>query len=159
MINGFYMSMRGKFTKPPAEIQYYTVEWPAASLGWEAFRGTLLGPTDPKDGPVGSLRREIYDNYKSLGLAAKPDTGDNGVHASASPFEALAERMNWLGVKAEDDTFGKGLAAVGISGAKLAAWSEDPQLPFEGQTLSLFDMLEVGSLARPLEREEVDRSV
>ena len=27
---------------------------------------------------------------------AKPNTGDNGVHASASPFEALAERMNWV---------------------------------------------------------------
>lgn len=27
--------------------------------------------------------------------------GDNGVHASASPFEALAERMNWLKVEPE----------------------------------------------------------
>jgi len=29
---------------------------------------------------------------QALGLKAKPDVGDNGVHGSASPFEALAER-------------------------------------------------------------------
>ena len=36
--------------------------------------------------------------YKALGLTSKPNTGDNGVHASASPFEAMAERANWLGM-------------------------------------------------------------
>ena len=37
------------------------------------------------------------------GICAQPPlacarAGDNGVHASASPFEALVERMNWLQV-------------------------------------------------------------
>ena len=64
------------------------------------------------------------------------------MHASASPFEALAERMNWRGVDAAEDTFGKGLFAAGLSPEDVAAWSQDPQLPFEGQKLSLFDMLE-----------------
>jgi hypothetical protein len=36
-----------------------------------------------------------------LGLQYCPNVGDNGVHASASPFEALAERMNWLKVEPE----------------------------------------------------------
>eukprot|EP00967_Tisochrysis_lutea_P084906 scaffold118892_cov32-Tisochrysis_lutea.AAC.2 len=30
-----------------------------------------------------------------MGLASEPNVGDNGVHASASPFEALCERLNW----------------------------------------------------------------
>jgi len=29
------------------------------------------------------------------GMAAPPNTSDNCVHASASPLEGLAERMNW----------------------------------------------------------------
>ena len=42
------------------------------------------------------------------------DTGDNGVHASASPFEALAERSNWLRASVSKDAFGKALLASGI---------------------------------------------
>ena len=40
------------------------------------------------------------------GLKAQPDTGDNGVHASASPLEALAERSNWLRASVSKDAFG-----------------------------------------------------
>ncbi len=38
----------------------------------------------------------FYKNWEENGLPAKPNVGDNSVHASASPFEALAERMNWI---------------------------------------------------------------
>jgi len=40
----------------------------------------------------GSIRKAILDNYKKLGLTSVPNKGDNGVHASASPFEGLAEK-------------------------------------------------------------------
>lgn len=57
---------------------------------------TVLGPTDPTAAPEGSLRNMILKDWEALGLAYEPNTGDNCVHASASPFEGLAERMNWL---------------------------------------------------------------
>jgi len=98
-MNGFYMSMRSAYTAPGEKIQWYTVSWPADSLTWEDFRGKVLGATDPSAAPQGSIRRAILDNYKTLGLESKPNTGDNGVHASASPFEAMAERANWLGTR------------------------------------------------------------
>ena len=60
VINGFYMSMRSVFTTPPATLQWYTVEWPAAKLSWEDFRGKVLGATDPKTAAEGSVRRVIY---------------------------------------------------------------------------------------------------
>jgi hypothetical protein len=41
------------------------------------------------------MRNYIYKNYGELGLSSLPNVGDNGVHGSASPFEALAERVNW----------------------------------------------------------------
>jgi hypothetical protein len=37
----------------------------------------------------------ILRDWENLGLAYVPNVGDNGVHASASPFEGLAEKMNW----------------------------------------------------------------
>ena len=43
--------------------------------------------------------------------------GDNGVHASASPFEGIAERMNWLGQALDTDPFGSALLANGLSAA------------------------------------------
>ncbi len=58
--------------------------------------------------------------------------------ASASPFEALAERMNWLKVAPEKDPFGARLIKAGVSKATITAWSVDPQV--NGK--SLFDQLE-----------------
>ena len=79
VINGFYMAMREKFTKPGTSIYYYLVEWDPAELSWEDFRGKVLGATDPAKAEGGSLRRAIYTDWKQLGLAAEPDVGDNGV--------------------------------------------------------------------------------
>jgi len=81
--------------------------------------------------------------WESLGLASEPNTTDNGVHASASPFEGLAERMNWLEAPMADDIFGKRLLAAGIPEATLKAWSVDPRVPMpDGSNGSLFDALE-----------------
>ena len=43
------------------------------------------------------------EQWKELGLKSEPNVGDNGVHASASPLEGLAERMNWVGAKLQTD--------------------------------------------------------
>ena len=88
----------------------------------------VLGPTDPKEAPVGSLRATIFQDWQSLGLTYQPNVGDNGVHASASPFEGLAERMNWLKVQPEADSFGRRLLKAGVDAATIKAWSVDPQV-------------------------------
>ena len=143
IINGFYMSMRGKFTMPEAKIYYYLVDWPTTSLKWENFRGNVLGATNPKEAAEGSLRKLIADDWSNLGLSAEPDTGDNGVHASASPFEALSERMNWCGIPVDADTYGKGMLAAGVPLSTIQAWSDDPQVKLPGGGKgSLFDALE-----------------
>lgn len=91
IFNGFFMSMRTKFTAPGLSIYYYAVEWDAAALSWEDFRGKVLGPTDPAEAPADSLRGIVMADWEKLGLTAEPNVGDNGVHASASPFEGMAE--------------------------------------------------------------------
>jgi len=142
VINGFYMAMREKYTKPGEKIHYYLVEWDPAKLSWEDFRGKVLGATDPATAADGSLRKTIFAQWKSLGLKSEPNVGDNGVHASASPFEALAERLNWMGAKLEEDAFGKAMLSSGITKETIMAWTKDPQVPFEGKKASLFDLLE-----------------
>ena len=72
MINGFYMNMRSKFTAQGQRIRFFEVQWPAARLSWAAFRGSLLGATDPATAALGSLRQEIYSRWQELGLKAQP---------------------------------------------------------------------------------------
>lgn len=78
-----------------------------------------------------------------MGLQSKPNKGDNGVHASASPFEGLAEKMNWLNKKLDKDTFGKALMNSGVSKKTIQEWSVDPQVQLpDNQKGSIFDYLE-----------------
>jgi len=138
VFNGFFMAMRNKFTAPGLSIYYYSVEWDSDALSWADFRGKVLGPTDPAEAPTDSLRGMVLAKWQDLGLEAEPNVGDNGVHASASPFEALAERNNWLGVPLTEDPYGKELLSAGLSEATLKEWSVDPQV--KGK--SVFDQLE-----------------
>jgi hypothetical protein len=132
------MEMRSKFVAPGTSIHYYVVDFDPSKLSWGDFRAKVLGPTDPKDAPPGALRGAILKEWKELGLAAQPNVGDNGVHASASPFEGLAEKMNWLKVDPTQDAFGARLVKSGVPVETITAWSTDPQVGGK----SLFDQLE-----------------
>ena len=144
------MTMRGKFTTPGTSIHYYVVEFDPEVLSWDEFRGQVLGPTDPKDAPAGALRGIIAADWQRLGLQAPCNGGDNAVHASASPFEGLAERTNWLGSSIAADSFGRELLAEGIPEATIRKWSSDPLVKYDEATAkatgkakgSIFDALE-----------------
>jgi nucleoside diphosphate kinase len=146
--NAFFMTMRSKFVAPGTSIHYYVVEFSAEQLPWADFRGKVLGPTDPHAAPADSLRGRLLTEWAELGLGYEPTVGDNCVHASASPFEGLAERMNWLKVSPADDSFGAALIAAGISAETLKAWSVDPQV--KGK--SIFDQLEDTDAAECISR-------
>merc|ERR1712039_392288 len=100
--------------------------------------------TDPASAPADSCRGQIMAKWKELDLTSEPNTGDNGVHASASPFEAFAERANWLGYRADRDSFGKLLLKAGVSRGLIKDWSTDPQVTFGVLPIqkSIFDTLE-----------------
>lgn len=72
-----------------------------------------------------------------------PNKSDNGVHASASPFEGLAEKQNWLGHKISEDKFGKALLDAGLNEEVIKEWSIDPRVELpDGSKGSVFDALE-----------------
>jgi hypothetical protein len=137
VFNAFFMTMRGKFVEEGTSIHGYEVEWnpdaEAANLSWAEFRNTLLGPTDPTDAPADSIRGTILAKWEEFGLTSVPDKGDNGVHASASPFEGMAERANWLEKAIDEDAFGKALIAKGLSLETLKAWAVDPRVTMPGE--------------------------
>jgi hypothetical protein len=137
------MTMRSKFVGAGTSIHCYEVEWSPATLSWDDFRNKVLGPTDPADGPKGSIRRTILEQWKELGLTTEPNKGDNGVHASASPFEGLAEKINWLSKDLSKDPFGAALIKAGLSIETINAWSVDPRVNMpDGSKASVFDSLE-----------------
>merc|ERR1719478_566938 len=146
VFNGFFMTMRSSYVKEGVSIYYYVVEWEVKDLSWADFRGKVLGPTDPADAPKDSLRGGALANWKNLGLAAEPNVGENCVHASASPFEGLTERMNWLGYKADRDNFGKDLLNAGVRLKTIKDWCQDPQVSFGKKqsptTQSIWDTVE-----------------
>jgi len=146
VFNGFFMSMRSAYVKPGVSIYYYNVEWDASKVSWSDFRGQVLGPTDPEEAPKDSLRGLIMSDWKNLGLGFRPNVGDNGVHASASPAEALFERMNWLGADCKTDYFGKAMLDAGISEKTIKEWSVDPQVTYGSKQMpitgSMFDSVE-----------------
>jgi len=146
VFNGFFMSMRSGFVKEGASIYYYVVEWDPEDLAWADFRGKVLGPTDPADAPKDSLRGGALAAWQELGLPSQPNTGENCVHASASPFEGLAERMNWLGYKAARDPWGKALLEAGVKLKTIKDWCLDPQVTYGPKlspvTKSIWDSIE-----------------
>ena len=144
VFNGFFMSMREKFTAKGTSIYAFSVEFDPKVCSWEKFRGEVLGPTDPATAPPGSLRGIINATWQDLGQKTAPNVGDNGVHASASPFEGLAERANWLGADLAADPFGASLVEAGVPLETIKAWSVDPRVKLDaaGAEGSIFDALE-----------------
>ncbi|KAJ1635025.1 nucleoside diphosphate kinase [Pavlovales sp. CCMP2436] len=144
VFNAFFMTMRAKFTKPGECIHYYSVEFDPGTLAWADFRGKVLGSTDPAAAPPDSIRGMLFSRWEELGMASKPDTSDNGVHASASPLEGMAEKNNWLGTPLAKDPFGKLLLGASLKPALIKAWTIDPVVNYDeaGTKGSLFDALE-----------------
>ena len=102
VFNGFYMTMRAGFVKEGTCIYYYVVEFDPKELSWANFRDKVIGPTDPKDAPKDSLRGAALANRKGLGVLSEPNVGENCCHVSASPFESLCVKINWLNGTAEN---------------------------------------------------------
>jgi len=146
VFNGFFMTMRASYVQPGTCIYYYVVEWNPKDLSWADFRGQVLGPTDPADAPKDSLRGGALADWENLGLPSKPNTGENCCHASASPFEGLCERMNWLGYKADKDKWGSALLEAGVRMKTIKEWSLDPAVTYgsklEPTVKSIWDTVE-----------------
>jgi nucleoside diphosphate kinase len=142
VLNGFYLANRAKFTREEARVRWFTVEWDEAALTWADFRAKVIGPTNPTEAPVESIRGAILARWQELGLASVPTVSDNGVHASAGPLEGIAERGVWMGMALEEDPTATAALAAGVSASALRAALDNPVVTLDGKTQPLFDTLE-----------------
>ncbi|CUG06473.1 Hypothetical protein, putative [Bodo saltans] len=151
ILNGFYLANREKFTAPRGFINWYVVSWEEHQMPWSEFRGNFIGPTNPAEAPLDSLRGKFLAQWKDLGLAYAPTVSDNGVHASAGPLEGLAERLVWLPRHAlAHDVFGRALMKRGVAPAFVQQLLANPEVTLPIGALGsstpkkglIFDLLE-----------------
>ena len=128
-INGFFMAMRAEYLADNASVHYFLVEWDNAAMSWSDFRKNVIGGTNPSFANETSLRSLMNARWEDLGLARPLDMMRNGLHASASAFEALVERSIWLGVALEADAyFGVNLFSSTVPANVLKEWAMNPMV-------------------------------
>jgi len=144
VFNGFFLSMREKYVAPGQMIYYMNVHWDSGVLSWKDFRLKVLGATDPCKAVKGSIRGLLRSSWKSFGITTEPSVGANGLHGSASPFEALVERLNWCNDDLSKIPFGKNLLDAGVTAEVIQHWAKDPQVMISSKDTvkSLFDVFE-----------------
>lgn len=142
VLNGFYLANREKFTTKGASVLWLAVSWDESVLSWKDFRSLVVGCTNPADAVEGSIRRLIFDQWKTLGLKEAPNASDNGLHASASPLEAMAERHVWLHQRLENDVLCRMAEQRQASATYLVKWVQNPVVTIEDRTGCAFDLME-----------------
>lgn len=146
VVNGFYPALKNQFTKADANVRLFVVAFDPATMTWAKFRADVVGATNPADAAPSSIRAKMAAQYENLGIPEAPNNTNNGIHASASPLEALKERMVWLDFKIDQDPTGSKLV-------ELAVWDEakrsviddlltNPTVDVAGFKGKAFDLLE-----------------
>jgi nucleoside diphosphate kinase len=144
VVNGFYPSIREQFARPGAAIGVLVV---AFDLPWAEFRRDVIGSTNPAAADEASIRGYVHDHAEALGLVV--DSRDNVIHASASPFEALCERLIWMPDRPipQDPLWKLIHKKVTLSSAELSehllAWhAANPMVELPGRSGPLLDVFE-----------------
>lgn len=124
VINGFVPHWQDTFSDCP-EVLVFVVEFGKSHLSWKQFRSDIIGSTDPRQAYPGSIRAQLLEHWREVGLTKQPDTLNNCIHASAGPLEALRERMLWVGAELSGDPLARNLLASGIPRPMLEAWLDN----------------------------------
>ena len=108
-------------------IEYFVCEWNEYDLSWANYLENVIGDKDPSVANAKSIRGRIYSDWLKLGLKEEPSVCNNCVHASASAFEAMVERLRWVqGSLVFTDLFGSRLIESRVASQTIRAWSSNP---------------------------------
>lgn len=91
LVNAFHPSQLLHFTSPERRIVLFVGN---SEKSWESLRNELIGDTYPEKALSTSIRGEIFANPSKYGQK-EVNIGNNGIHMSAGPFEALKEMFNF----------------------------------------------------------------
>lgn len=153
LVNGFHARQLEHFTKPGRCILVCTI---TGDLSWQEARGAFIGATCPADAKSGSIRKTLLENVDVFALPAVTPSW-NGVHLSAGPVEGLVELIRYQSdlesgktLAASDFQFGQQLTTA--FGAEKTEWIlGNPDVEYEGSSISIFDLTEEKDAAEALE--------
>ena len=122
-----------------------TLERPRASLS--SMASTLAcASSSPSLSQPFTVTRSSATRITQMGGHKRRGCGRHrpktGVHASANPFESLAERANWLGMPLKSDNFGRAMLATRVFRTTIKAWCDDLDVPYQGKAQSWFDLVD-----------------
>lgn len=142
VLNGFYPSIREIFTQSSARMLLMVLAFDERHLPWRRFRNDLIGTTNPAQAAAGSIRGSLYRRQAEFGISVT--YRENVIHASASSFEALTEKLLWLpDWPLAREPLWQALLPHSVTARHLAAWREaNPLITLDGCTATLLDLLE-----------------
>jgi len=128
VVNGFWSSMKRQYLDDStACIRYLFIEWDANQCSWSDMIQKVVGDGQPSSASEGSIRRNLMDNWRALGLVAAPSRRDNGVYISKSAIEAVVDRLHWVkDALLFTDSFGSKLLASNIPSLTINLWLKNP---------------------------------
>ena len=103
------------------------------------------------------MNQIISGQYEESGLESAPTEAYSAIHASASPLEGLAERINWCSRNVFQDNYGRILLGIGIPESRILHWvSRDAgvDLSNEGKITNVFDLVNGIDLALQFDKRE-----
>mmetsp|Transcript_24274 Transcript_24274/g.31605 ORF Transcript_24274/g.31605 Transcript_24274/m.31605 type:complete len:450 (+) Transcript_24274:60-1409(+) len=142
VINGFYLELRQTYVNVP-KLTWFSLKLPD-SMSWTKFIKQVVGSPDSSTSPEASIRKVLFDKFSNSSSSNQTFNEHlNFVHVSASPLEAVFERMNWMDQDDySKDHFGSQLLETGVTSTTLQHWSSDPDVIFEGSHQSVFNLHE-----------------
>lgn len=125
-LNGFYPSIRTRYTAPESFFHFFQVDWMSYLMNWSSFLENVIGREYPNNDNTGTLKSLILSEWNSLEIKVEPNYIYNCVHVSQSAFEAAVECSMWLSQPLLESTICKKMISSGIPAEIIAQWSRNP---------------------------------
>ncbi|HBF88704.1 MAG TPA: hypothetical protein DDX39_08690 [Bacteroidales bacterium] len=144
IINSFHPKQLLHFIKPGRSIVTFTLQ---GNTDWQIARTDLIGSTNPSVAKDGSIRKELFVNKATFGLA-DISYSLNGVHLSAGPVEGLIELMRFNSdfenkIKPDLLSFKMGqLLNENFTEKQIDIILLNPDVEYNKKTQSIFDITE-----------------
>lgn len=144
IINSFHPKQLMHFIESKRSIITFTL---AGNTDWNIARTDLIGSTNPPVAKDGSIRKELYTNKSTLGLA-DISYSLNGVHLSAGPIEGLIELIRFNSdfennIKPPLSEFNMGKLLIdNFNQKQIEIILSNPDFEYEGKKQSIFDITE-----------------
>jgi hypothetical protein len=127
LVNGFLDALADRYVANTAQPSYLQMEWDGSVLSWADVEAFIVGDRDPGRAEKSSIRGELLQEYRSLGMETAPSAAHNCVHMPASAFEAMAIRLVLCkGSILFTDPLGARLLASSVPALTVQNWLSNP---------------------------------